>query len=66
LVKPSFSEEILQEYAAVLARAKFDFPSDEIEALIALLRSQGEEAREPKPLAYPLLDPGGRKVPGVR
>ncbi len=50
LVKASFSEEILQEYAEVLARPKFAFPADEIEALIALLRTQGEEVHDPEPL----------------
>jgi len=43
LVKLFFSREILQEYAEVLARPKFAFPRDEIAALIATLRSQGEE-----------------------
>jgi uncharacterized protein len=35
LVHPCFSEEILEEYAAVLARPKFAFPPDEIAALLA-------------------------------
>jgi putative PIN family toxin of toxin-antitoxin system len=61
LVKPSFCEDILQEYAAVSARPKFGFPSDEIEALIALLRSQGEEVLDPEPLASGLPDPGDDK-----
>ena len=42
LVHPCFSEEILEEYAAVLARPKFAFPSDEIAAVLAMFRSQGE------------------------
>jgi uncharacterized protein len=42
LVHPCFSEEILEEYAAVLARPKFSFPPDEIAAVLAMLRSQGE------------------------
>jgi putative PIN family toxin of toxin-antitoxin system len=42
LVCPCFSEEIIQEYAAVLARAKFDFPPDEIGKLLAMLREKGE------------------------
>jgi putative PIN family toxin of toxin-antitoxin system len=42
LVHPCFSEEILKEYAAVLARPKFAFPSDEIAAVLAMFRSQGE------------------------
>src|SRR5712671_5716756 len=42
LVHPCFSEEILEEYAAVLARPKFSFPPDEIAAVLAMFRSQGE------------------------
>jgi hypothetical protein len=51
LVKPSFSEEMLEEYAEALARPKFGFAPDEIKALVALLRSQGEEIEKPSPLA---------------
>jgi uncharacterized protein len=61
LVKLLFSEEILQEYAEVLARPKFAFPPHEIEALIAMLRSQGEAVRDPQPLASSLPDPGDDK-----
>jgi hypothetical protein len=50
-VEPSFSVEILEEYAEVLAHPKFGFPPDEIEALIVLIRSQGEEIHDPQPLA---------------
>jgi putative PIN family toxin of toxin-antitoxin system len=42
LIRPCFSEEILEEYAAVLARRKFAFPPEEIAALIAMLRRNGE------------------------
>jgi uncharacterized protein len=42
LVRPCFSEDILEEYAAVLARPKFAFPPDEIEAALAMFRRQGE------------------------
>jgi uncharacterized protein len=42
LVHPCFSEEILEEYAAVLERRKFAFPSDEIAAVIGMFSSQGE------------------------
>ena len=42
MIRPCFSEPILQEYAAVLARPRLAFPSDEIEALLATLRSKGE------------------------
>jgi uncharacterized protein len=38
LVHPCFSEDILEEYAAVLARAKFAFPPDEIAALCSTIR----------------------------
>jgi predicted nucleic acid-binding protein len=39
---PCFSEEILEEYAAVLARPKFAFPPEEIAAMLTMFRSQGE------------------------
>jgi len=42
LVRPCLSEEIIEEYAAVLARPKFAFPPDEIEALITMLQENGE------------------------
>jgi len=42
LVRPCFSEDILEEYAAVLVRPKFAFPRDEIEAVLAMLRNKGE------------------------
>ena len=42
LMHPCFSEEILEEYAAVLARPKFAFPPDEIAAVLAMFRRQGE------------------------
>jgi uncharacterized protein len=42
LVRPCFSEEILEEYAGVLARPKFAFPADEIAALLAMFSRQGE------------------------
>jgi uncharacterized protein len=61
LVKPSFSEEIFQEYAEVLARPKFVFLADEIEALIELLRSQGEKIQDPVPLDSHLPDSGDEK-----
>ena len=35
--------------AEVLARPKFALPSDEIEPLTAMLRSQGEEVPNPRP-----------------
>jgi putative PIN family toxin of toxin-antitoxin system len=42
MIRPCFSEAILQEYAAVLARPRFAFPGDEIAALLAMFRSKGE------------------------
>jgi uncharacterized protein len=61
LIKPVFSAEILEEYAEVLARPKFGFAPDEIKALIALLRSRGEEVSNPEPLDLALPDPGDEK-----
>jgi predicted nucleic acid-binding protein len=40
LVHPCFSEEMLEEYPAVLARPKFAFPPDEIAAVLAMFRSK--------------------------
>ena len=60
LVRPCFSEEIIEEYAGVLARPKFGFPPDEIAALLAMFRRQGELA----PLhvsTTTLADPGDTK-----
>jgi putative PIN family toxin of toxin-antitoxin system len=42
LVHPCFTEDILEEYAAVLARPKFAFPPDEIAAVLAMFHNQGE------------------------
>jgi putative PIN family toxin of toxin-antitoxin system len=42
VLRPCFTAAILDEYAAVLARPKFSFPAEEIEALIAMLRNNGE------------------------
>jgi putative PIN family toxin of toxin-antitoxin system len=42
LVRPCVSEEILDEYARVLARPRFAFPQDEINALLGMLRNKGE------------------------
>jgi putative PIN family toxin of toxin-antitoxin system len=61
LIKPYFSDAILQEYAEVLARPKFGFPPDEIEALIALVRSQGEEVPDPASLPSGSPDPADAK-----
>jgi uncharacterized protein len=61
LVMPYFSAEILQEYVEVLARPKFGFPSDQIEALTALLRSQGKVVQDPQLIPSGLPDPGDEK-----
>jgi putative PIN family toxin of toxin-antitoxin system len=61
-VKPYYSAEILEEYAGVLARRKFRFPADEIDGLIALVRSSGEQVYAIGPIhgiASP--DPGDEK-----
>jgi uncharacterized protein len=60
LVRPCFSEEILEEYAGVLARPKFAFPADEIAALLAMFRRQGELI-VPKAVAAVSVDPGDTK-----
>jgi putative PIN family toxin of toxin-antitoxin system len=60
LVRPCFSEEILKEYAGVLARPKFAFPADEIAALLAMFRGQGELI-VPKTVTAVSVDPGDTK-----
>ena len=65
LVRPCLSEEIIEEYVAVLARPKFAFPPDDIAALIATLRDRGELFRvEASPTTSP--DPGTRSFCTVR
>ncbi len=53
LVHSCFSEEIIQEYAAVLARAKFAFPPDEIAALLEMFRANGETFPKLRRLSLP-------------
>ncbi len=60
LVRPCFSEEILKEYAGVLARPKFAFPADEIAALLAMFRGHGELV-VPKASTAVSVDPGDTK-----
>ena len=60
LVRPCFSEVILEEYAGVLARPKFAFPADEIGALLAMFRRQGEFI-VPKASGVVSVDPGDTK-----
>ena len=61
LIRACFSPDILAEYAAVLARPKFAFPPEEIDALLAMLRSNGELFR---PVESSLVspDPGDTKI----
>ncbi len=51
---------IIEEYAAVLARPKFAFPAEEIEALIGMLRRNGEMV-EPGDTAAISPDPADTK-----
>jgi uncharacterized protein len=60
LVRPCFSKEILEEYAAVLARPKFAFPADEIAALLAMFRRQGKLI-VPEASGAVSVDPGDTK-----
>jgi putative PIN family toxin of toxin-antitoxin system len=60
LVRPCFSEEIMDEYAGVLARPKFTFAADEIAALLGMFRSQGELI-VPKVSTTASVDPGDTK-----
>ena len=55
-----FSEEILEGYAAVLARPKLVFPSEEIAAVLGMFRSQGELFL-PEVSAATSPDPGDTK-----
>jgi putative PIN family toxin of toxin-antitoxin system len=51
MVRPSFSEAILQEYTAVLARPRFAFASAEIAALLDMFRAKGDFFRPDKSVA---------------
>jgi putative PIN family toxin of toxin-antitoxin system len=42
LVRPCLSDAIATEYAGVLARPKFPFAPQQIEALLAIMRDRGE------------------------
>ncbi len=42
LVHPCFSQDILMEYAEVLARPKFAFSAEDIAAVLTMFRSRGE------------------------
>ena len=59
-VRPCLSEPIIAEYAAVLARPKFAFPPEQIEAVLAMLQGKGEVFRpEESPVVSP--DPADTK-----
>lgn len=60
LVRPCFTEAIVEEYSEVLARPKFAFPPDDIAALIAMLRRTGE-LFHPEASAVASPDPGDSK-----
>jgi putative PIN family toxin of toxin-antitoxin system len=60
LVRPCFSTDILDEYAAVLARPKFAFAPEEIAALSAMLRRNGEHF-EPETSTATSPDPADTK-----
>jgi putative PIN family toxin of toxin-antitoxin system len=60
LLHPCFSEEILDEYAAIPARPKFAFPRDEIAAVLAMIRRPGE-LFAPQSSAVASSDPGDTK-----
>ncbi len=60
LVRPCLSEEIIEEYVAVLARPKFAFPPDEIEALMTALRRNGK-LFQPEASSTISPDPGDTK-----
>jgi uncharacterized protein len=42
LIRPCFSDAMMQEYADVLARPKFSFEPDAIAAALAMVRDNGE------------------------
>ena len=60
MVRVCLSEEIVAEYAAVLARPKFGFPPEDVAALLAMLRSRGE-LFPPDESAAASPDPGDTK-----
>lgn len=60
LMRCCFSDDILEEYAAVLARPKFAFEAEEIGALLAMVRGNGELIRPEGP-PPPLPDAGDGK-----
>ncbi len=60
LIRPCLSDAIIAEYVAVLARPKFSFPADDIDALLAMLGDKGELFQPgPSPATSP--DPADTK-----
>ena len=60
LLQPCFSDAILDEYTAVLARPRFRFLPEEIEALLLMFRAKGEYFQpEASPVSSP--DPADTK-----
>jgi uncharacterized protein len=59
-IRPCFSEEICDEYSGVLGRPKFGFSSDEIAALLNLLR-ENREMISPSTVLEGSPDPGDDK-----
>lgn len=49
LMRWCFSDDILEEYSAVLARPKFGFEAAEIDALLAMVHAKGEPIRPESP-----------------
>jgi uncharacterized protein len=60
LIRACFSEAMMQEYAAVLARPKFSFEPDEIAVALAMFRDNGELVA-PRTFARNLPDPDDAK-----
>lgn len=54
-LRPQFDDRILHEYRDVLARSRFGFDPDDVEALLEHLRSVGDRLTAP-PLAVRLPD----------
>ena len=54
LLRPCFSDAILDEYTKVLARPRSGFLPEEIDALLSMLRAKGEIFQpEPSPVSSP-------------
>jgi putative PIN family toxin of toxin-antitoxin system len=60
LLTPCFSDEILEEYSGVLSRPRFEFPSDEVDALLNLFRRRGD-LLNPAPISPISPDPDDDK-----